>query len=98
VKVLELAVAVLPVPGVSVTGLPTAIPPVAQPAALVSGPQTEKVTAPVGLPPVLLPVTVAASVFVAPSVIALLPGVEAVAADAVPTVKHSSPVPSLEAV
>jgi hypothetical protein len=83
---------------VRVTALPTAIPPVAQPAALVIGPQTEKVTVPVGLPPVPFPVTVAPSVFVAPSVIALLPGVEEVPADADATVKHSSPVPSLEAV
>jgi hypothetical protein len=37
-------------------------------------------------------------VFVAPSVIALLPGVEEVGAGALATVKHSSLVPSVEAV
>jgi hypothetical protein len=97
VKVLELAVAVLPVPGVSVTGLPTAAPPVGQPAALVSGPQTENVTVPVGLPAVAFPVTVAPSVLVCPSVIVALPGVDDVGADACVAVKHSSLVPSLDA-
>jgi hypothetical protein len=75
---------------------PTGVPPVAQPAALPSGPQTKKLTAPDGAPPAAFPVTVAASVFWTPSAIELFCGVEAVAEDPGPTVKHSVLEPSLE--
>ena len=45
------------------TGLPTGVPPLAQPEALVSGPHAEKLTVPVGLPAASLPVTTAWSWF-----------------------------------
>ena len=62
----EVAVAVLPAPVATGTAAPTGIPPVAQPSALASGPQTVKVTDPEGLPPMALPLTVAWSVFEPP--------------------------------
>jgi hypothetical protein len=90
------AVAVLPMPDVS-AALPTAVPPDAHPEALANGPQAKKLTLPLGLPPVLFPLTVATSVFVPPSGIELLVGAEVVLVDALPTVKHSALDPSLDA-
>jgi hypothetical protein len=97
VKLEEVAVAVLLAPAVTDTGTPTAVPPLAHPEALASGPQTEKLTVPVGLPPALLPVTVALSVSDPPSATDPLCGDELVVAAAWPTVKHSPLDPSLEA-
>jgi hypothetical protein len=97
VKLIELAVAVFPAAPLSVTGEPTALPPLAQPDALASGPHTKKLTVPVGLPPVALPLTVAESVFWPPSWIELLCGLELEVEDAWPTVKHSPLDPSLDA-
>src|SRR5438270_438630 len=92
----DCAVAVFPEPGASATGSPTAWPPPAQPAALANGPHAKKLTVPVGLPPVALPVTVAESWFWLPSTIDPLCGEELIGADAAPTVKHSTDEPSLE--
>jgi hypothetical protein len=76
----ELAVALLLAPALTLTALPTCVPPVVQLEA--DGPHTKKLTLPVGLPPALLPVTVAESLVLAPSVIVVLPGVDAVLDDA----------------
>jgi hypothetical protein len=62
----EVAVAVLPAPCATCTPAPTVVPPVAQPSALANGPQMKKLTVPVGLPPMGLPLTVAVSVFEPP--------------------------------
>jgi hypothetical protein len=93
----EVAVAVFPVAAATVTGVPTAVPPLAQPLALVSGPQMKKLTVRVGLPPAALPVTVAWSVFEAPRAMVLDVGLLFVAGDAFATVKHSVVLPSEEA-
>ena len=98
VKPEDVAVAVLPAPAFTDTAVPTAVPPLAQPEALVNGPHTKKLTDPGGLPPALFPVTVALSVFGSPSVIAPFCGLELVAVDAFATVKHSVGEPSLELV
>jgi hypothetical protein len=90
----ELAVAVLPEPELTLTALPTCVPPVVQLEA--DGPHAKKVTLPVGLPPVGLPVTVALSVLVPPSVMLPLAGDELVLGVARPTLKHSSLDPSVE--
>ena len=63
-----------------------------------SGPQTEKLTFPVGVPPVVLPVTAAESVVVSPSVIEVWAGVEVVVLLAWVTVKHSADEASDEVV
>ena len=97
VKLGEPAVAVLLAPAVTDAGEPTGVPPLAHPEALASGPQTEKLTVPVGLPPALLPVTVALSVSDPPSANDPVCGEELVVVVARPTTKHSPPVPSLEA-
>ena len=97
VKLADVAVAVLPAAAVTITGEPTALPPVAQPLALVSGPQTKKLTEPVGLPPVALPVTVAPSLLVPPSATPAEVGLVVVLVLAVVTVKHSVLLPSVEA-
>jgi hypothetical protein len=65
----DVAVAAFPGPGVTDTAEPTAVPPMEQPSALVKGPHAEKLTIPVGFPPVALPVTVAWSVFELPRMI-----------------------------
>lgn len=93
----DVAVAVPADAAVNDTGEPTAAPPLAQPVALANGPHTKKLTVPVGLPPALLPVTVAASVFCAAKLIDELCGLELVVVDPWPTMKHSPVEPSLEA-
>jgi hypothetical protein len=92
----EVAVAAFPAAAATVTGVPTAVPPVAQPLAVVNGPQMKKLTVPVGLPPAALPVTVAWSVFEAPSAMVLDVGLLVVAGDAFATVKHSVVLPSTD--
>jgi hypothetical protein len=84
------------VPLVNVTRPPTGVPPLAQPLAVVNGPQTKKLTVPDGIPPVALPVTVALSVFELPSVMVGAVGMLEVSDDAVPTVKHSVLLPSVD--
>jgi hypothetical protein len=66
VKAADVAVAVVLVAAVSDTAEPTAVLPLGQPLALLSGPQTKKLIVPVGLPPVAFPVTVAPSVLESP--------------------------------
>jgi hypothetical protein len=74
VKPGEVAVAVFcVVPGLSGTD-PTGRPPLAHPELLVSGPQTKKLTLPVGPPPVALPATKAVSVLEVVSVPVVLFG------------------------
>jgi hypothetical protein len=94
----ELAVAVLGlIPAVTVMALPTVLLPVEQPLTLgtvVSGPQAEKLTVPVGVGPPGLPVTVAWSVFGAPRTTVEEPSVLAVVELAAVTVKHSVVPPS----
>jgi hypothetical protein len=85
------------VPLVNVTAPPTWVPPLAQPLALVKGPQMKKLTVPVGVTP-LVPVTVALSVFEPPRVIVGELGALAVTDDAFPTVKHSVVLPSEDGV
>jgi hypothetical protein len=77
---------------------PSGAPPEAQPDALDSGPHTEKLTDPVGLPLVALPLTVASSVSAPPRAIDPLTGADEVDVDASPTVKHSSAPSSSEVV
>jgi hypothetical protein len=98
VKTDEVAVAVFPGPGASVTAPPTAEPPLAQlgGGVVARGPQTKKVTVPVGLPPAGLPVTVAWSVSPAAKLVVRFVGVDLVLAVALPTVKHSPLEPPLE--
>ena len=76
-------------PASSATGLPvTAVPPVSQvPVAI--GPQTKKLTVPVGMPPAIVPVTTARSVIESPSWIAPLEGDVVVLDGTRATVKHS---------
>ena len=93
----DVAVAVLLGPAVTPIAPPTALPPFAQPLALVSGPQAKKLTVPLGLPPVTFPVTVAWSLFEPPMVMPFDPGVLAVTDDACVTVKHSVLLPSADA-
>jgi hypothetical protein len=88
-------VAVTPVNG---TALPTAVPPVAQPLAVVNGPHSKKLTVPVGAGPPALPLTVALSVFEPPSGIVDRVGLVAVFEVAAVTVKHSVLLPSADAV
>ena len=77
--------------------LPIELPPVAHPDDVSSGPQTEKLTVPAGVPPVELPVTVTESDVAAPSRIEPSAGVEVVLLSAGVTVKHSVAEPSLDA-
>jgi hypothetical protein len=88
------------VPPLNVTAPPTGLPPVEQLltfGAVVNGPQTEKLTVPVGVGPPVLPVTVAWSEFDSPSVGVEEPGVVEVFELAAVTVKHSVVLPSEEA-
>jgi len=96
-KFAEIAVARFSEPGATGTWLPTACPPLGQPEALAKGPHTKKLTVPLGLPPALLPVTVAASVLPAAMVVVALVGVLVTDELALATVKHSPAEPSLEA-
>jgi hypothetical protein len=98
VNAVEAAVAVFPAAGATVTGVPTAFPPLEQPLAPGSGPQTQKPTVPVGVPLVVLPLTVAWSVFETPIVTVVEDGALVVPALAAVTVKHSALLPSEDAV
>ena len=60
------------------------------------GPQTKKLTLPVGLPKVAFPLTVALSVFELPIVIVSFVGMLVMPDEVVVTVKHSLMLPSLE--
>jgi hypothetical protein len=85
------------VPPLNVTAVvPTGLPPVAQPSAVVKGPQTKKFTVPVGAGPPALPVTVALSVFELPSAMLEVVGVVFVIELAAATVKHSVLLPSAD--
>lgn len=75
VNAAEGAVAASPT-GVTVTGEPNAVPPLAQ--AVAAGPHQKKLTVPVGGPFVVSPVTVAVSVFESPRVIVPLASAPAV--------------------
>jgi hypothetical protein len=71
------------VPPLSVTVVPTGLPPpLAQPLEVVKGPHTKKLTVPVGAGPPALPVTVALSVFEPPKVIVKAEGALVVTDDA----------------
>ena len=93
VKVPEVALEVIPVPGVKVAVGGTAVP-LRHSAGPGSGPHTLKATVPVGAPPVELPVTVTVSVAVPVGPITTEPGEAVVLLDEVAgvTVKHSAPV------
>jgi hypothetical protein len=79
VNVEELALAVAGrIPALTGTGEPTALPPLAHPEALVSGPHTKKLTVPVGAPTSGSPVTVASSDTELPRVMLLVEGAELV--------------------
>jgi hypothetical protein len=94
----DTAVAVFPACGVTDTAEPTGVPPMEQPGALVKGPHAKKLTIPVGLPPVALPLTVAWSVFEVPMVTVAEVGALVVPAFAGVTVKHSALLPSEDGV
>ena len=89
----EVAVARFPEPGATGTWLPTACPPLGQPEAPAMGPHTKKLTVPLGLPPAVLPVATALSVFPAAMVVVALVGVLTTDEVAVTTVKHSPAEP-----
>jgi hypothetical protein len=87
------------VPPLKVTALPTGLPPpLAQPSAVVKGPQTKKFTVPVGVGPPALLATVALSVFEIPKMTVEAVGVVFVVELAAVTVKHSRELPSKDAV
>ena len=73
---------------------PRAVPPEEHPAELVSGPQTKKLTVPVGEPPVALPETTAVSVMEASRLMLPAAGVVCVEDGALVSVKHSFAPPS----
>jgi hypothetical protein len=94
VKSAEVAVAVLPAAAARPT-VPSAVPPLVQ--LVADGPQTKKLTEPVGLPPVAFPETTALSEIELPITIVVLEGAVVVEAGAFVTVKHSPALPSDEA-
>jgi hypothetical protein len=94
VKVPEVALEVLPVPGVKVTGVGVTALPNGQSAGPGDGPHTLNATVPSGGPPVGLPVTVTESVAVPVGPRTTVTGEATVTLDEVAgvTVKHSAPV------
>jgi hypothetical protein len=94
VKVPEVALEVIPVPGVRVTAVGATGVPLGQSAGPGNGPQTVKSTLPPGGPSVGLPVTVTVSVAmpVGPMTTVTGEAVVVLVELAVPTVKHSVPV------
>jgi hypothetical protein len=94
VKLPEVAVDVIPVPGVNVTAVGATAAPLGHSAGPGSGPHTLKATVPVGAPPVALPVTVTESVAVPVGPITTEVGEAVVALVDVAgvTLKHSVPV------
>ncbi len=93
---LELLTELLAAPVPDRVGLPIEVPPEVHGDADCIGPQTEKSTVPAGAPATLLPLTVTPSAVESPSWIVASAGVDTVVLSAWVTVKHSSPVPSLE--
>jgi hypothetical protein len=94
VKVPEVALDVVPVPGLKVTVVGGTTVPLGHSAGPANGPHTVKVTVPVGAPPVALPLTVTVSVAVPVGPMTTEPGEAVVALDEVAglTVKHSVPL------
>jgi hypothetical protein len=94
VKVPEVAVEVIPVPGVNVTGVGGTAVPLGHNAGPGNGPHTVKATVPVGAPPVGLPVTVTESVAVpsGPMMVEVVEAVVVLDEVAAVTVKHSAPL------
>src|SRR5579859_4356713 len=78
VKASEVAVPVSIAPGVRDTAPPTAVPPAVHPEAAARGPQTEKLTVPVGTPTSGSPVTVAESDTESPRIVVTADGVDVV--------------------
>ena len=93
-KVPEVALEVMPVPGFKLTGVGGTAVPLGHSAGPGEGPHTVKATVPVGAPPVELPVTVTASVAVPVGPMTTEVGEAVVALDEVAgvTLKHSVPV------
>jgi hypothetical protein len=94
VKLPEVALEVIPVPGVRVTGVGGTAVPLGHKAGPGNGPHTLKATLPSGGPPVALPVTVTESVAVPVGPMTSVAGEAVVALEEVAgvTVKHSVPV------
>jgi hypothetical protein len=94
VKVPEVALEVIPVPGFRPTGVGGTTEPPGHSAGPGKGPHTLKLTVPVGAPPVGLPVTVTESVAVPVGPMTSEVGKAVVTLDEVAgvTVKHSVPV------
>jgi hypothetical protein len=92
VKLPEVALEVIPVPGVNGTDVATGVP-LGHNAGPGNGPHTVKATLPVGAPPVGLPVTVTESVAMPLGPMTTEVGDAVVALDEVAavTVKHSAP-------
>jgi hypothetical protein len=90
----EVAVEVIPVPGVKVTGVGVTALPIGHSAGPGNGPHTVKATVPVGAPPVAFPLTVTESVTVPVGPTTTEVGEAVVALDEVAgvTTKHSLPV------
>jgi hypothetical protein len=94
VKVPEVALEVMPVPGLKVTGVGGTAVPLGHNAGPGKGPHTEKATVPGGAPPAGLPLTATESVAVPVGPITTEPGEAVVVVDegAAVTLKHSAPV------
>jgi hypothetical protein len=94
VKVPEVALEVMPVPGLNVTGVGGTSVPFGQSAGPGKGPHTVKATLPVGAPPVALPVTVTESVAVPVGPMMTEPGEAVVVLEEIAgvTVRHSVPL------
>jgi hypothetical protein len=94
VKVPEVALEVMPVPGLKVTGVGGTAVPLGHNAGPGKGPHTVNATPPVGAPPVALPVTVTESLAVPVGPMTSEPGEALVVVDegAAVTVKHSVPL------
>ncbi len=93
-KVPEVALEVIPVPGFKLTGVGGTAVPDGHSAGPGKGPHTVKATVPVGAPPVALPVTVTESVAVPVGPMTTEAGEAVVLLDEVAgvTLKHSVPV------
>jgi hypothetical protein len=91
VKVPEVAVEVMPVPGLNVTGVGGTAVPLGHNAGPGKGPHTVKATLPVGAPPAGLPLTATESVAVPVGPMTTEPGDAVVVVDegAAVTLKHS---------
>jgi hypothetical protein len=94
VKVPEVALEAIPVPGLKVTGVGGTAVPLGHSAGPGKGPHTVKATLPVGAPPVALPVTMTESVAVPVGPMTTDPGAAVVVLEEIAgvTVKHSVPL------